>query len=233
MSKFISKITARSSSHDRSLDQKRHNDQSDHEEPTHPHSSIMNRRSSSKKSILSINTTTPTPSVDEQLSSSDSSLNTKPIVKSPNWSIRYDPSLSVYYYVNEKTNEIQFDHPDEVVSPTESPISETNNNSTGFYDTDHKKFSTSLKRSLSPRFLSHSHSFGHHSNKSNSQSPRSSIDHTKEELINGKLNIPKSSKAVDNTNEMMKDETDEDVEEFRKQLELEMKSYECERLRST
>lgn len=152
------------------------------------------------KKSLTINTKS-------SLSTSADSLNMKPIVKSPDWAIMYDPTLSVYYYVNNKTNETQFDHPDEVISPTASPT--LNSDSTN-YDTDHRKlFSTNLKRTLSPRFF-----LSHSNDDKKSSSPRDSLDQ-----------IPKTS--------TYNDDLDEDAEEFRKQLELELKNYECERLKTT
>lgn len=218
MSKFISIITARSNSTPAV-----HNSQTQlpSDENTSANSkkiqsTPMSRKPSSfsKKSSLSVNTSDV----------SAESMNMKPKVKSPDWSIRYDPTLSVYYYVNEKTNEIQFDHPDEVVSPTASPITKQDslNNSSAFYDTDHRKiFSTSLKRTLSPKFFSNNNSNKHTRSKSNS--PRASS-----EIKQSSNTIPKNSIGT-----LADDDMDEDVEEFRKQLELEMKTYECERLRST
>ncbi|CCH43915.1 hypothetical protein BN7_3470 [Wickerhamomyces ciferrii] len=151
-----------------------------------------------------------------------SGIKIKPIVKSSDWSIRYDPTLSVYFYVNDKTNETQFDHPDEVVSPVVSPILENADsvmNSSG-NDTDHKNiFSTSLKRTFSPKLFTSSY------NKFDERKPQKVPSRSSFEMSS----TPKSS--FRNSKDGGDDE-DEDIEEFRKQLELEMKSYECERLRS-
>lgn len=231
MSKLISKITARSNSttNDQKnqpsvLSSSKASADDYHESMNKLHSISMSRRSSS----ISKKTTAASLSISTSSISDNDVTNLKPKVKSPDWSIRYDPTLSVYYYVNDKTNEIQFDHPDEVVSPTASPKIKTDpfNNNPSSYDTDHRKiFSTSLKRTLSPKFFSSintSSSEKYLKPRSKPQSPRDSIDVQS-----------KSTTLIPNKSEADDSEMDEDVEEFRKQLELEMKTYEIERLRST
>lgn len=110
-------------------------------------------------SHLSLNTT--------KTNSLYSSIITLPQVAYP-WEVRYDSNLGQYYFYNHTTNESQFDHPDEVnKSPLSSP-------STGFFhhkDTDSTMatgkrgsfFSTSLKRTLSPKYLFHSSNNNHNS----------------------------------------------------------------------
>jgi hypothetical protein len=135
---------------------------------------------------------------------SESSISTaKPVVSSPDWEIRYDPTLSEYYYINTKTSETQFDHPDEVISPLASPIT------TSTLESDHRKIfkGCALKRTISPRF------FGH-GKKSPSQGP-----------------TPRTEPEDPNHQNLDVDQdADQDVEEFKKHLVMEMENYEVERL---
>lgn len=171
---------------------------------------------SAKPSKLSIKTdlsasTTLHSNSSASASGASSGVTAMPIVSSPGWEIRYDPTLSEYYYVNALTNETQFDHPDEVLSPLDSPIGTTQKaqepsmlvGSPG--TSEHRKLfkGCALKRTISPRLF---------------QAKRSSSPTPKTAVL---MDIPTTEP-----------DDDQDVEEFRRMLDLEMKNYEVERLRN-
>lgn len=144
--------------------------------------------------------------IDTDLQTTGSSVTAKPVVNSPDWEIRYDPTLSEYYYVNTKTNESQFDHPDEVLSPLDEVPSQSNSG-------EHRKLfrSCSLKRTISPRLLAIP---------KKCPSPR----------------IPNKSSAASSPNQSAQNrsstEIDQDVEEFKRHFTMEMHDYEAQRLKN-
>lgn len=151
---------------------------------------------------------TPTPSTHKKLSINTelatSPTTQKPVVSSPDWTIRYDPMLAEYYYVNELTNETQFDHPDEVVSPLGSSpaTTATTRSREASLDPEHRKVfkSLGLVRTISPSFLY---------KRGNSEAK-------------GGTSPQKVAESI----------LDQDVEEFKRQLDKEIVSYEVERLSS-
>lgn len=159
-------------------------------------------------------TSTTTDSFYSTTTSTTTSTMTKPVVQSPDWVIRYDPSLSVYYYINTRTNEAQFDHPDEVVaSPLSSPITPSCDN----YNSpdEHRKLlrssSNALRRTFSPKRL------GMDGGVCSGKKKNNRSHHSGEKLSDAET-------------ELNKEKDDEDVAEFKKEFDLEIQRYENERL---
>lgn len=176
-------------------------------------------------------------------SSSDSLSLAKPIVKSKHWEAIFDPTLSTYYFHNSVTNQTQFDHPDEVLVSPVSPSSHFKHRTISTNDASastatesipeyRRSFGFSLKRTLSPKFL--------HNDKNDvkvAQSPVHEQEAASFSIDKVRVTSPEthvvSPRSVSPSCESQLDGTvDEDVLEFQRQLELEMRDYECERIRN-
>lgn len=146
------------------------------------------------------------------------------------WQVKFDPSLMTYYYLNESTNTVQLDHPEEVYSPKpqdkKSFLGLALKRRPSKKETDkealhkaHVLDRGTRKRTISlPVFM--------HKNDKRSQSPEQTPS-------NPELSSPDSpASAVSNNSSARLKQGENDLSEFQRLFSKEVESYEMDRLLS-